>query len=143
VKFKTLLLLALCVGATCFSASPFGIAEASDPYLFDLLTKSTYRKSWDELFRGEKNVDRWLAQYAKTNDGPATPAKLLESGGVSYQLTSVCKTHDCGDNIFFVIFASNGAKAWGLLLKYQKDERFFGNPDESMKQLLRGAPKVH
>jgi len=115
--------------------------DASQPYLFDLLKKPSYRKSWNELFKGEKNIDRWLAAYAKTKDGPATPRRFIPSDGIMYETSTVCKTHDCGRNIFFVIFAPDGSRAWGLLFKNNTYERFFGNPTENQKQILRAMEK--
>jgi hypothetical protein len=116
-------------------------AAAADEYLFDLLAEPEYYKSWNTLIRGEKNVDTWLAKYAKTKNGPATPGETIKLGSGSYQLNTVCKTHDCGNNIFYVLFAPNGTTAWGLLLKDGTDERFFGNPDEERKTALRAATK--
>jgi len=115
--------------------------DVSQPYLFDLLKNPSYRKSWGELFKGERNIDRWLATYARTKDGPATPRRFISSDGIMYETSTVCKTHDCGRNIFFIIFAPNGSRAWGLLLKNNTHERFFGNPSENQKQLLRAMEK--
>lgn len=137
MKLKALVLLALFASITSAMATSASV-DASEPYLFDLLSKPSYQKSWNELFKGEKNVDGWLAKYAKTKDGPATPRRFVQSDGITYEVSTVCKTHDCG-NSFFVLFAPNGSKAWGLLLKNRTDERFFGNPDENNKQLLRAA----
>jgi hypothetical protein len=108
-------------------------------YLFDLLAKPEYYKSWNTLIRGEKNVDTWLAKYAKTKSGPATPGETIKLGSNSYQLNTVCETSNCGNNTFYVLFAPNGTKAWGLLLKVGEDESFFGNPDDEKKTALRAA----
>lgn len=51
----------------------------------------------------------------------------------------MCKPRDCEDNQIFVMFSADGNRAWGLLLKDQKIERFFGNPDEEKKIALRAA----
>lgn len=114
-------------------------AAFAQEYLFDALARPAYNKAWNALFLGEKNVDDWLAQYAKTKNGPAGRGKTVRLGDARYQINSVCKTHDCGDNRFFVLFSANGARAWGFLLKNMKDERFFGNPDEEKKKVLRAA----
>ncbi|MDR2019049.1 MAG: DUF2939 domain-containing protein [Syntrophobacterales bacterium] len=115
--------------------------DASQPYLFDLLEKPSYQKSWNELFKREKNIDGWLVLYAKTENGLAMPRRLIKSGGITYEASSVCKKHDCRDNIFFVLFAPNGSKAWGLLLKNTTYERFFGNPNKNQKQFLRSLAR--
>lgn len=110
-----------------------------EPYLFDLLAKLNYREAWDALFLGEQDVDEWLAQYAETTDGPSSPGTTIKLSGSSYQICNVCKTGDCGDNMFYVLFAQDGSKAWGLLLRDGNVERFFGDPDEEKKNALRTA----
>jgi len=110
---------------------------SSDKYLFDLLAKPTYRKAWNTLFLGEEDVDDWLAQYSKTKNGPAGVGKMVAVGDAQYQVNTVCKTHECGDNQFYVLFSPNGDRAWGLLLIDRERERFFGNPDEEKKNALR------
>jgi len=136
VKPLTATLLSFVIATAMAIASSGVFAE---PYLFDLLAKPTYYKSWNKLLAGEKDVDLWLAKYAKSKDGPATPGKETKLGEVSYLISTVCKTHDCGDNQFFVLFAPNGTQAWGLLLINRKTERFFGNPDDEKKKALRAA----
>jgi Inhibitor of vertebrate lysozyme (Ivy) len=138
MKKPTSLFVAFLIGTVMFMASSTAFAQA---YLYDLLAKPSYSKSWNALLLDEKNVDAWLARYAKTQDGPATPGKPVKLGGVSYQINSVCKTHDCDRNMFYVLYAPNGTQAWGLLLKEGKPERFFGKPDETQKNALRAAAK--
>jgi len=140
VKLKVLIIIGVIASITS-AVAPASSSATSEPYLFDLLGKPTYQKSWNEMFKGEKNIDRWLARYAKTRNGPATPRSFVQSGGVTYEVSTVCKTHDCEDNIFFVFFSPNGSKAWGLLLKNRAVERFFGNPDENKKRLIRSTVK--
>lgn len=111
----------------------------AEPYLFEVLIKPTYYKSWNALFAGENDIDSWLETYAKTKNGVATPGTVIQLGEAGYQINMVCKARDCGHNQFFVLFASNGTKAWGLLLKDGKTERFFGGPDEEKKQALRAV----
>jgi Inhibitor of vertebrate lysozyme (Ivy) len=112
---------------------------AEQPYLYDLLDKPAYAKSWKALFKDEKKVDAWLAAYAKTQDGPATPGKLLKLDGKDYRVNMVCKRHDCDINQFFVLFTQDGSAAWGLQVKGKGNERFFGKPDDQKKQALRSA----
>ena len=136
MKAARWLLGALLIGSA-FAASSG--QEPAELRLFDFLDKPAYRASWNALFRGEKNVDPWLARYAKTRNGPSSPGEIVELGGVPYQTANVCKAHDCGDNQFHVLFAPKGARAWGLLLTDLKKERFFGKPDEEKKDALREA----
>jgi hypothetical protein len=129
-------LLSACIGAAAAFASGTGLAE---PDLFEMLNKPAYVKSWNELLSNEKDVDAWLANYARTKNGPTIPGKVIQLTGGFYQLNMVCKTHDCGDNQFWVLFAPDGSRAWGLLLKNRTTERFFGRPDDEKKKALRSA----
>jgi hypothetical protein len=118
------------------SSALASVNATTDEYLFELLAKPEYYNAWNTLFSGESNVDPWLAEYAKTKDGPATPAETITLGSISYKYTTVCKAHDCGNNKFYVLFAPNGTKAWGLLQRNDVDEIFFGNPDDEKKTFL-------
>jgi hypothetical protein len=134
VKALTLLLVALLAGSAFAAPSAKAPAEMR---LNDFLAKPAYLQSWNALFRGEKDVDAWLARYSKTLNGPTAPEAGVQVGTIRYDATMVCKAHDCGDNRFYVLFAPNGAGAWGVLLKAGKAERFFGKPDEAKKGALR------
>ena len=112
-------------------------ASAGDqPYLFDMLKKPAYRAAWDALLTGEKDVPPWLAKYAKTLNGPSGPGQMVRIRDSDYQLNDVCKTHDCGNNYFIVLFAPSGQRAWGLLRINGDTQRFFGNPDEEKKRVM-------
>ena len=125
------------VGAN--AASPPGTALAhSDYYLFDILEKPAYLKSWNNLFRKEKNVDQWLMDYANTKYGVTSPEGAVKIGGKVYQKGRICAPHFCGMNFFCVLFAPNGAQAWGLQVS-RNNERFFGKPDDEIKNALRSV----
>lgn len=111
----------------------------AEPYLFELLDRPAYRKAWDALFAGEPAVDAWLARYAKTRNGPANAGETLTLDARTYRVNAVCKTHDCGDNRFVVVFAPDGTRAWGLLDKAGANARYFGKPDAAMQGALRAA----
>lgn len=127
--------VALAAGALTASASSL----AAEPYLFEMLDRPTYHAAWNTLFVDEEGVDTWLTQYADTRNGPAGPGSVVVIDDSPYQLNTVCKTHDCGDNRFLVLFTPDGTKAWGMLLKDRRDERYFGHPDEEIKNALRSA----
>lgn len=135
-------LIATMLALSCTAKAGSAAQVAGDAYLFDVLKNKTYRKAWDALFIQENQVDNWLARYAKTKDGPATPSEPLTIAGKPYRLNFVCKTHDCGDNFFYVIFNQTGDKAWGILLKNNRVERFFGQPDAAQKAALRQAAQM-
>lgn len=111
----------------------------AEPYLFEMLDQAAYLKSWKALFAGEQDVDPWLGGFARTRNAPAGPGLVVQQGGIAYQVNSVCKPHDCDNNQFIVLFAPDGTRAWGFLLKDKASERFFGRPDAEKKRLLRAA----
>lgn len=136
MNFRSIALLSRAIFCATASATENNVAE---PYLYDLLKMPAYRKSWNAMFIGEKEVDAWLAKYAKTKDGPTAPEPPVQLEQVSYSTHMVCKVHDCGANRFFVMFAPDGNNAWGILLRNKKPERIFGHPDEEKKKALRTA----
>jgi hypothetical protein len=123
----------------CFSSY---YSVAANTYLFDVLKKSEHLNSWNKLIGSNKNVDSWLLNYSKSKNGPATPAEIIDINSNKFEVFMVCKTHDCGDNRFYVIFSKNGDQAWGLLYKNNKNEKFFGNPDAEKISALRKATQM-
>lgn len=98
--------------AVLLLAAPAANALDKDPYLFDMLKEPTYLAAWKAMLKGEQ-VPSWVANYAKTFDGPSTPSKTVTIGSQAYLLGYVCKAHDCGDNQLHVLFAPAGKQAWG------------------------------
>jgi hypothetical protein len=110
---------------------------AKDIYLFDLLKQTPYRAAWTAMLKGEQ-VPGWIASYAQTFNGPATPVTSVTAGGQSDTLAWVCKAHDCGDNQLYVLFAPGGSRAWGLL-SAGGQQRFLGHPAEDVQAALKQA----
>jgi hypothetical protein len=129
---------ALAIYLGLFLVSPAVAQEGA--YLFDLLKQQPYLESWNAMLSHER-VEPWLSRYAKSKDGPASPSKSINLDGEAYLLTNVCKTHDCGDNMFYVVFAPHGTHAWGLLLTNQSNEKWVGNPSGRIRDVLKGATK--
>ena len=117
------------------------LARRVEPWTGECLGKPAYRESWNALFRGEKNVDVWLTHCAKVPGPRNTPRGTVYLGGIPYLADYVCKVHDCGANLFIILYTPNGAKAWGLLWKDHTNERFFGKPDDEKKHALRALLK--
>jgi len=111
----------------------------TDASLYDLLKRSVFLKSWLALFSSEKDVPSWLAEYGKTKDGVVSPGGKITFGSQRYVVATVCKAHDCGNNQFYVLFAEDGKRAWGLLLLDEQRERFFNQPDTEKQKALRAV----
>jgi hypothetical protein len=90
--------------------STFVIAE--DKFLFEVLENTHFLNSWNTLINSRDDVEPWLKNYAKTRNGPTTPATFVKSGDRDYQINFVCKTHECGDNQFYVMFSSDRKEAY-------------------------------
>jgi hypothetical protein len=122
--------------AVLLLAAPAANALDKDPYLFDMLKESAYLAAWKAMLAGE-HVPSWVANYAKTFDGPSNPSKTVQLGGKDYLLAFVCKAHDCGDNQLFALFAPAGKQAWGLLVTGGSNEQWLGKPDASIQAAIK------
>lgn len=120
----------------CLAAAP-GLALAEEGYLYEVLENPQYRKTWDALIASQENVDSWLRDYSKTKNGPTTPSVSVELDDAIYQINFVCKTHDCGSNMFYVLFSPSAEQAWGLLLNDKDGEVYFGAPNAAQINALR------
>jgi Inhibitor of vertebrate lysozyme (Ivy) len=116
-----------------------GAFAAQGDYLFNTLKKPVWRKAWNAMLAGEKNVPKWVGVFTRTLNGTANPSDIVDINGESYELAMVCKPHDCGGNELYVLFQIDGGKAWGLLTETDKPARFLGNPDEAKKTALRNS----
>lgn len=110
--------------------------SAGDEYLFELLEQPKYLQAWDKLIASQQGVDEWLANYSKTKNGPTSPGTVVDLEGKRYQVNFVCKTHDCGDNHFVVMFAEDDNQAWGLLQRAGKEDVYFGEPDSEKIKIM-------
>ncbi len=114
------------------------------PYLFELLEIKGYRKGFNAMLAGEKNLPAWVKTFAKTMDGVANPSQDIQVGGADYVFASVCKPHDCWGNTLYVVFANGGEEAWGLLEQPGATDsapfktRLLGHPDKAMADALQG-----
>ena len=120
------------------SAGPAQAAGASS-YLFDVLNRPEYRASWNRMLSGAGGIPRWLAQYARTQDGPATPGVVHDVGGAEREFYHVCEAHNCGSSAFEVMFGDDGADAKGILLIEGRPTRFYGNPTRQEIQAMSAA----
>jgi hypothetical protein len=105
------------------------------PYLFELMEIKSYRAGWLAMLDGQ-SVPDWIIDFTNTSNGVATPSEDVEvDGGSAYVYATVCKPHDCGDNMLHVLFAPEGRQAWAVLVT-PGGEEWFGNPDAAVKQVL-------
>jgi len=138
-KYWALVLLVL----FCFMG--LSVFAGQQEFLDDRFKKPAYRASWQAMFKGEKNVAPWYAKMDNNYQSNANRCKPTTIDGIEYEVHTLCKKHDCGDNNFIVFFAPEGRQAWGVLLLTaygpkgdltKSSERFFGKPDQKMKDAL-------
>ncbi len=123
-------LLAVCLTTPAFAG----------PYLFELLQIKGYSKGFNTLLAHEKALPAWVTTFAKTMNGVASPSEDLNVAGADYVYATVCKPHDCGGNMLYVVFSFGGAPAYGLLQETGLDgrtkTRLLGQPDKAIEQAL-------
>ena len=116
-------------------------AATSDPYLFDQLKKPVYLQTFTALFKNEGSLEPWLKAYIKNRNGVDVPREFRLIGKQVYELYQVCQPHSCTRNVFFVFFTPDGANAWALFTKDDGTSRYFGNPEDKIKEALRAIEK--
>lgn len=114
---------------------------AGEQYLCDLLKIKSYRAAWNAMLAAEKGVDNWVIGYGSDCDGPSTPVETISIENKKYQLAWFCKTHDCGGNQIYVIFAPEVRRAWAFLIT--EKQRWLGNPGPAIRKALKSASEKH
>jgi hypothetical protein len=108
-------------------------------YLLDLIRTEPYRAAWTRMLAKEHDVPNWINDFAVTGDGVTTPARLVPVGYRAYSLATLCKPHDCTDNMLYVLFAPDGSQAFAKLVEAGKTPRLFGKPNASVVEALNEA----
>ena len=113
-------------------------AAADLPYLYDQIKKPPYMHSLRAALAGHR-VPGWIWVFLKGGRGVANPGLAVKAGDHPYELYNVCKAHDCANNVLFVLYAPDGAKAWGMLSVARRRPVLYGHPGSEQMQLLRSA----
>lgn len=125
----------IALAGACLLALSLDAWAQNGPYLFDLLKRPAYRQAWNAALSGA-DAPQWLTAFGRGGNGVATPSSTITIEGQTYEVASVCKPHDCGDNQFYALFVRGGAKAWGLLQENGRPPRFFGAPSPAQRAAL-------
>jgi hypothetical protein len=99
------------------------------------MRQPAYRKAWNVMLHGEKNLPVWLGQITGKGNYVTAPQDDIEIDGVTYSLFNACKAHDCGGNSLEVLFAPGGTQAWAALVD-NGPIRFFGKPTAAQAKVL-------
>jgi len=133
MRVTFLLIILLATGSVAVSAAD----APKGRYLADLMKQPSHRAAWHGMLAGE-TLPPWVELYAKTLDGPPTPAITVKADEHSYTLAFTCKPGACAEDQLFVLFSAGGAKAWGLLVTGDQ-QKWLGAPDETIQQAILGS----
>ena len=124
----------VCALLAGFVLLAFPALAADGEYLFDVLKKPAYKQAWTAMMASGK-PPAWLTTFTRGGNGVSSPGEALTIEGQRYEFGNVCKPHDCGDNMFHVIFMPGGGRAWGVLME-NGALRYFGNPSPAQRAAL-------
>lgn len=130
-----LLALLLSLSAPALAQEP---SEGAGPVLGELLQKPAFFSAWQAMVSGETTPD-WVTEYTATLDGPPVPSIPVSIDNQAYSLAFTCKPNECEENQFFVLFAPDGSKAWGLLGTPETGVVWLGYPDDRIRAAITGA----
>lgn len=120
-------------------ACALGSAEAAElAYLWDIITKPTYKHSLDVIVAGQP-VDPWVKGLLRGDDGVSGPGKDATIGRKKFELYNTCQPHNCGGNFLYVLFTPGGGQAWAVFTKDGNIVRYYGRPDSDKQRVLREA----
>jgi hypothetical protein len=77
-----------------------------------LLKDAKFKRSYVQAL-GPLAKEPWLMEL----DGPAQPVEKVRVAGNEYQLVSVCKNHDCGDNNMVLFYAAASQTVFGKVFQ--------------------------
>jgi hypothetical protein len=93
--------------------------------------------AWDAVTPRKYARTSWVHDFL----GPSSATRIMTENGRAFAVGSVCKPHDCGDNIVAFVLEPGGAHAAGAVLLMDGDrklaEEYFGNPTPLEHQWLR------
>jgi hypothetical protein len=130
----------LCWAFVLFCAvCPLAVA-ASNVYLADAIKNSAYLNALTNLLNGAGKLPAWTRQLLQTTgDYVGTPAVYSTVDGTQYELFYNCMAHDCYNNELEVMFAPNGAQAWGALVVDGRTVSYLGGPSPAQQAALKAA----
>jgi hypothetical protein len=130
-----LALVILIAGYTAATA-----AEA--PYLTDAIKSPAYLRTLTALLKSAPKLPSWTRQVlSPSGNYVGTPATYATVGGSRYELFFTCKAHDCNQNNLEVMFAPDGAQAFGALVVNGRSPSYLGAPNPAQQAALAAALK--
>ena len=116
------------------------VLASSDIYLTDAIKNPSYAQSLSNLLKGSRDLPSWTRQTLKTSgDYVGDPMTTSMVDGISYELFTTCKPHDCSDSQLEVMFAPTGVHAWAAYAETGKPIIFLGAPSAPQHAALKAA----
>jgi len=101
---------------------PPGTARPSQKWPSELLGDAKFKRPYVQVL-GPLAKESWLMEL----DGPAQPVEKVRVAGNEYELVSVCKNHDCGDNSMVMLYAAASQTVYGKVFQRGRST-FVGAP---------------
>ena len=109
------------------------IAAEEDEFS-EVLKRPGYRSAFEQMLKGEKNLSQWMATPEALDDATTLSGSKRIIAGEEEEVFELCKSHECDDTGFIVMFSKHGEVAKGLLS--DKQDLFLGQPTEEEKKAL-------
>jgi hypothetical protein len=119
-------------------------AAAEVPYLTDAIKNPAYLRALTTLLKSGPKLPRWTRQVLdRSGNYVGTPATDATVGSTRYQLFFTCKAHDCDQNNLEIMFAPDGAQAWGAIVVDGRSPSYLGAPSAAQQAALKAALESH
>ncbi|WP_035058687.1 Ivy family c-type lysozyme inhibitor [Andreprevotia chitinilytica] len=135
------LLATLLAGTMMSGVAADAAPTPKGPYLYDLAKQNSV--AWKKALGSRAPL--WLKQ----GGGPSSPASSQTIDGKEYWLANTCKTHNCGNNLVYALFAKTGDSVVALSVsipdrysgsvprRTHAKLTWLGKPDAAQKEVLQ------
>nr|WP_306666288.1 Ivy family c-type lysozyme inhibitor [Bradyrhizobium campsiandrae] len=120
---------------------PEPVPKMTTSYLFDALKKPAYAQASKNLIEQAGQLPDWARDVLARNKVAytTTDAEPVDIQGVTYEVFTVCAVEfSCADTHLAVLFAPEGAKAWGVVV-HEGVMSYLGAPNDAQAAAMREA----
>ncbi|PZL90632.1 C-lysozyme inhibitor [Pantoea graminicola] len=100
--------------AAALAIVPMFVSAATPPYLFDFIQNRQTGQAYQRLIAGH-NFPAWVKQ-----GGTSTPAETLTLKGVTWQVLSGCKPHNCPAQSVAILYSPEKGEIHGVYSDYDQ-----------------------
>jgi len=114
---------------------------AADPYMTDMIKKPAYARALKSLLDHAGKLPGWTREVLKPKGAYVeTPLTHASIDGITYDVFFNCEQQNCDQSALAIMFAPNGAQAWGALSQ-ERTISYLGAPSEAQQAALKQALK--